>query len=122
MPDPVRVLTRLLRWGSNPGPAAQPAATPGEVSLGADSPVARRIWGVLESHALSGRAMTGEALRAAVLPGLKRLIAEERGCIHEAHRQGAGGLEGTVRHAELMDAVVCQTFRLADAVSLVPRR
>jgi len=121
MPDPVRALTRLLRWGSSPGPAAQPAVAAGEVSLGEDSPVARRVWRVLEPHALSGDATTGEALRAAVLPGLKRLIAEERERIHAAHRQGAGGLEGAGRHADLMDAVVRQIFRLADAVSPTPR-
>jgi [protein-PII] uridylyltransferase len=121
MPDPVRALTRLLRWGSSPVAPAQPAGGAGDVFLGADSSIARRVWGVLEPHARSGHALTGEALRAAVLPALRELVAEERGRILEAHRRGAGGLEAAGRHAELMDAVVCQTFRLADAVSPAPR-
>jgi len=122
MPDPVRALTRLFRRGAGPEPPVQSAGSATEVFLGEESPIARRVWGILESHAQSGDVRTGEALRAAVLPDLKQLVAEERARILEAHREGGGGLEVAGWHAGLIDAVVSQAFRLADAESPARRR
>jgi [protein-PII] uridylyltransferase len=47
---------------------------------------------------------------------VKDFIAKERARIEAAHRGGAGGLEVVALHADLVDAVVCQLFRLADGI------
>jgi len=115
MPDPVRALTRLFRWGI---PAPTKALSGGE-SYGPETDVALRFQALLDAEAPETRLDDGEALRAALLPAVKAFIAAERTQIEVAHRAGASGLEVVARHADLVDAVVCQLFRLADQV--VPR-
>jgi len=112
MADPVRALSRLFRWGM-PAPARGLA---GAISYGPETEVALRFQALLEALAPAAPAGDGEALRAALLPAVKQFIAEERACIETAHRGGASGLEVVARHADLVDAVVCQLFRLADGV------
>jgi [protein-PII] uridylyltransferase len=110
MANAVRALTRLFRWGT---------ATPGLVqaggtSYGPDTEVALRLRELLEVHPPSVPAGGADALRAALLPAVKEFIARERARIEAAHRAGASGLEVVAHHAELVDALVCQFFRLAD--------
>jgi [protein-PII] uridylyltransferase len=76
--------------------------------------VALRFQALLEAQALGAPSGGGEALRAALLPAMKDFIAGERARIEAAHRGGVGGLEVVALHADLVDAVVCQLFRLAD--------
>jgi [protein-PII] uridylyltransferase len=105
MADLVRALTHLFHWGSVP-------STPG-VAPGPETAVAARLQTQVDASAFA--AADGVALRDSLLPVLKRFIAKERDRIEAAHRQGAGGLEVVGLHAELVDAVICQLFRLADA-------
>ena len=105
MADLVRSLTRLFHWGAV-------AASP-EISYGLDTDVTRRLRGLMEAHALVGA--DGEALRQALLPPVKQFIGEERGAIEAAHRQGASGLDVVGLHTDLVDAIICQLFRLADS-------
>jgi [protein-PII] uridylyltransferase len=105
MVDLVRALTHLFHWGSvTTGPG---------VSYGPETAVARRLRGLVEAGVPA--ALEGAALRHALLPVFKPFIAEERGRIEEAHRQGGSGLEVVGLHTELVDALICQLFRLADA-------
>ncbi|MBI4573692.1 MAG: [protein-PII] uridylyltransferase [candidate division NC10 bacterium] len=113
MPDPVGALTRLFRWGT---PARDPAEG---MSYGPETEVAIRFRTVLETQAPAAHGTEGEALRTALLPAVRDFISGERARIQVAHRGGASGLEVVARHADLVDAVVCQLFRLADRA--VPR-
>ncbi len=106
MADPVRALTRLFRWGA-------PSTTKG-VSYGPETEVGLRFQALLEAQTPPVPSHDGEALRAALLPVVKDFIAEERARIEAVHRGGASGLEVVAHHADLVDAVVCQLFRLAD--------
>ena len=110
MPDPVRTLARLFRWGAWL-PSNSPAV---EVSYGPETEVAVRFQALLESESLRAPGRNEEELRARLLPAAKRFIHEERGRIEASHRGGAGGLEVVARLADLVDAVVCQFFRLAE--------
>ena len=112
MADPLRGLTRLFRWGT---PASDAAPARG-VSYGPETDVATRFQDLLSAQAPRASTGGGEALRAALLPGLKDFIARERVRIEAAHRGGASGLEIVALHADLVDAVVCQLFRLADGL------
>ncbi len=115
MADPVRALTRLFRWG-----APAPAKSEGKgLSYGLETETALRFRALLEAHvpAKPIPAADGEALRAALLPAVKEFIAVERAGIEEGHRAGASGLEVVARHADLVDAVICQLFWLADRVT-----
>ena len=114
MADPLRALTRLFRWGTpvTDGPPSE------GVSYGPETKVALRLQAMLQAQLPSAPTAAGEALRVALLPGLKDCIAEERTRIQRSHRAGASGLEVVALHADLVDAVVCQLFRLADR--LVP--
>jgi len=114
MADPVRALTRLFRWG-----APAPSKSEGKgFSYGSETETALRFRALLETHvaAMPIPAAEGEALRAALLPAVKEFIAVERAGIEEGHRAGASGLEVVARHADLVDAVICQLFWLADRV------
>ncbi len=112
MADPVRALTRLFRWGE---PA--PARSGGKgLSYGPETEIALRFRALLEAHAPAVPSTDGEALRAALLPAVKTWIAGERAEIEAAHRAGASGLVVVARHADLVDAVICQLFWLADRV------
>lgn len=111
MPDPLRALTRLFRWGVPTSPKGQSRA----VAYGPDTDVALRFHGLLQAR-LPRAPSQGEALRAALLPAVKDFIAGEQARIETAHRNGAGGLEVVALHADLVDAVVCQLFRLADGI------
>jgi len=112
MPDPIRVLTRLFRWGVEPqaaGPQYGPA-----------SDVADRL-GALVRSAIDGRfAGDEERLRAALLPALRVGLLEERSRIAALHRGGAGGLEVVALYADLIDALIGQLFRLADTLLATP--
>jgi len=112
MPDPLRALTRLFRWGT---PASGQGTAKG-ISYGPETDVALRLQAVLEAQAPGASAGAGETLRAALLPAVKDFITEERARIEAAHRSGTGGLEVVALHADLVDAVVCQLFRLADEI------
>src|SRR5512136_2348841 len=105
MVDLVRALTHLFHWGS--------VTTGSGVSYGSETAVARRLRGVVEARVPA--ALEGAALRHALLPVFKPFIVEERGRIEAAHRRGASGLEVVGLHTELVDALICQLFRLADA-------
>ena len=110
MPDPVRALTRLFRWGI-PSPTTAPTSG---ISYGPETDVALRFQALLEAETPGVRLDDGEALRSALLPAVKDFIASERTQIEMAHRAGASGLEVVARHTDLVDAVVCRLFRLAD--------
>ena len=112
MPDPLRALTRLFRWGT---PASVQGPAKG-ISYGPETDVALRLQALLEAQAPGASAGAGETLRAALLPAVKDFITGERARIEAAHRSGASGLEVVALHADLVDAVVCQLFRLADEV------
>jgi [protein-PII] uridylyltransferase len=112
MADPLRALTRLFRWGT---PASGKGPAQG-ISFGPETDVALRFQALLEAQALGAPSGGGEALRAALLPAMKDFIAGERARIEAAHRGGVGGLEVVALHADLVDAVVCQLFRLADEI------
>ncbi len=114
MADPVGALTRLFRWGT-PAVAKGPASG---VSYGPETEVTLRFQALLEAAVPAVPARDGEALRAALLPTVKDFIGSERARIEATHRSGASGLEVVARHADLVDAVICQLFRLAD--ELVP--
>lgn len=106
MPDPVRALTRLFRWGT---------VTPAQgVAYSPDTEVAVRFQDLLEGRLPGLPPSDGEALRAVLLPAVKGFIAAEQARIRADHRGGASGLEIVALHADLVDAVVCQLFRLAD--------
>jgi [protein-PII] uridylyltransferase len=105
MADLVRSLTRLFHWGAV-------VASP-EISYGPDTAVARRLRGLFENHALAEA--EGEALRQALLPPVKQFIGGERVSIEAAHRQGTSGLDVVGLHTDLVDAIICQLFRLADS-------
>ncbi|HSB80169.1 MAG TPA: hypothetical protein VLM91_15415, partial [Candidatus Methylomirabilis sp.] len=106
MAHAVRALSRLFRWGAPP-PALGTTYSPGtEVSL--------RFRALLQAEGPVPPAGDGEALRRTLLPVVKTFIAKERAEIEAAHRGGASGLEVVARHADLVDAVVCELFRLAD--------
>lgn len=110
MPDPVRALTRLFRWG---------ATVPVGITYGAETDVARRFRALLQAQAPAG---SGEELRRALLPIVKSIITAERAELERMHRAGAGGLEVVALHAELVDAVICELFRLAEARLAEPVR
>ena len=105
MADLVRALTRLFHWGSV-------VATPG-VSHGPDTAVARRLRNLLASR--TPATAVDQPIREVLLPSVKHFITEERARIAAAHRRGTGGLEVVGLHTELVDAVICELFRLADA-------
>src|SRR3972149_1955136 len=112
MPDPVRALTRLFRWG-----APAPARSGGKgLFYGAETEVALRFRALLDAHAPAASTTDGEALRAALLPVVKTFIAGEQAEIEAAHRAGARGLEVVARQADLVDAVISQLFWLSDRV------
>ncbi|HEX7548375.1 MAG TPA: [protein-PII] uridylyltransferase, partial [Candidatus Methylomirabilis sp.] len=110
MADLVRSLTRLFRWGS-------PDSSPG-VAYAPDTAVAQRFWSALETDTLAAPPQDGEALRHTLLPRVKQFIQQERSQIEAAHRHGAGGLEVVALHADLVDAVISQLFRLAEELLL----
>ena len=110
MADLVRSLTRLFRWGS-PDPSPGAAYAP-------DTAVAQRFWSALETDALVAPPQDGEVLRHTLLPRVKQFIQQERSQIAAAHRHGAGGLEVVALHADLVDAVISQLFRLAEELLL----
>ena len=110
MADLVRSLTRLFRWRS-------PDPSPG-VAYAPDTAVAQRFWSALEKDALAVAPQDGETLRHTLLPRVKQFIQQERSQIEAAHRHGAGGLEVVALHADLVDAVISQLFRLAEEVLL----
>ena len=110
MADLVRSLTRLFRWRS-------PDPSPG-VAYAPDTAVAQRFWSALEADALAAPPQDGEALRHTLLPRVKQFIQQERSQIKAAHRHGAGGLEVVALHADLVDAVISQLFRLAEELLL----
>lgn len=118
MADPLRTLTRLFRWGA-PAPTRRQARA---ISYGPDSEVALRLQGLLEAGVPAVPPGDGEALRAALLPAVKRYIGEERSRIEAAHRDGSSGLEVVARHADLVDALIGQLFRLADRSVAAPLR
>jgi [protein-PII] uridylyltransferase len=105
MTDLFRALTRLFHWGSV-------TAAPG-ISHGAETAVATRLRTLLDACAPPDA--NGDALRDSLLPCVKEFIREERDRIEAVHRRGAGGLDVVGLQAELVDAVICQIFRLADA-------
>jgi [protein-PII] uridylyltransferase len=107
MADAVRALTRLFRWGALP-----PA--PG-ITYSPETEKTLRFRTLLEGESPTASAGDGQALRMALLPAVKAFIAEERSRIETAHRGGASGLDVVARHADLVDAVVCELFRLANA-------
>jgi [protein-PII] uridylyltransferase len=100
MPDAIRTLTRLFRWGG------EPVADP--VAYGAATEVAGRVRSCLQA-AEPGE--PGEALRARILPALQALVAAERGRARAAHRAGGGGLAVASLLADLVDALVCELVR-----------
>ena len=106
MPDPLRVLTRLFRWGTTAGARG--------AEFGQETPLARQIQELLRlSPAPAGpRGSSADLVR---LAPLKACIADERARISVLHRSGAGGLEIVALHADLLDALVCELVRLADA-------
>jgi len=105
MVDLLRALTHLFHWGSlTTGPG---------VSYGPETAVARRLGSLVEARVPA--AMEGAELRHALLPVFKPFIVEERGRIEAAHRRGGSGLEVVGLHTELVDALICQLFQLADA-------
>lgn len=106
MADAVRALSRLFRWAASP-PVSGTTYSPG-------TEVTPRFRALLEAQGPVPPAGDGEALRLALLPGVKAFIALERAEIEAFHRGGASGLEVVARHADLVDAVVCELFRLAD--------
>ncbi|MEI8188411.1 MAG: [protein-PII] uridylyltransferase [candidate division NC10 bacterium] len=110
MADLVRSLTRLFRWGS-------PDPSPG-VTYAPDTAVAQRFWSALETDALAAPPLDGETLRHTLLPRVKQFIRQERSQIEAVHRHGAGGLEVVALHADLVDAVISQLFRLAEELLL----
>ena len=112
MPDPIHILSRLLRWG-----AEVPAGGP---HYGPASEVAARLAALVHAEVRGQFVGAGERLHSALLPPLKEAIAEERARIATAHRAGAGGLEIVARHADLIDALVGQLVRLADAALVTP--
>jgi [protein-PII] uridylyltransferase len=89
------------------------------VSYGPETEIALRFRSLLEVHAPAAPTTDGETLRARLLPVVKTFIAGERAEIEAAHRAGASGLEVVARHADLVDAVICQLFWLA--VRAMPR-
>jgi [protein-PII] uridylyltransferase len=104
MADLVRALTHLFHWKSvTTGPG---------VTYGAETAVAQRLRGLMEARVPAASA--GADLRSALLPVFKTFIAEERERIEAAHRGGGSGLEIVGLHTELVDALICQLFRLAD--------
>ncbi len=112
MVDLVRALTHLFRWASE-------TTGPG-VSYGPETAVAQRLRGLVDARVPP--TLEGAALRTALLPVFKPFIAEERERIEAAHRRGGGGLEIVALHTQLVDAVICQLFRLADASVAVSAR
>jgi [protein-PII] uridylyltransferase len=105
MADLVRALTHLFHWKSvTTGPG---------VSYGAETAVAERLRGLMDARVPP--ALAGADLRSALLPVFKTFIAEERERIARAHREGGSGLEIVGLHTELVDALIGQLFRLADA-------
>ncbi|HTU00253.1 MAG TPA: hypothetical protein VMG58_00505, partial [Candidatus Sulfotelmatobacter sp.] len=106
MSDPLRILTRLFRWGTNSGASG--------AQFGPDTPLARRIHELLT---LCPPAPGQEATSAdlARLAPLKAYITAERDRIRTAHANGAGGLEVVALHADLLDALVCELVRSGDA-------
>jgi [protein-PII] uridylyltransferase len=105
----------MFRWGT---PVSDTGLARG-VSYGVETDVALRFRALLEIQTPGESTSDGEALRTALLPDLKNFIAKERARIEAAHRGGSSGLEVVALHADLVDAVVCQLFRLADG--LVPQ-
>jgi [protein-PII] uridylyltransferase len=109
MTDLLRSLTRLFHWGSV-------TASPGTF-YGPNTAVGQRFRAFVDAQRPA--AMAGEVLRRALLPPVKQFLREEYGRIEAAHRQGTSGLEVVSLHTELVDAVICELFRLAD-VGLAP--
>ncbi len=105
MVDLVRALTHLFHWKSV-------TAGPG-VTYGPETPVSQRLGALMEARVPA--AMAAADLRAALLPVFKPFIAEERERIEAAHRRGGSGLEIVGLHTELVDALIAQLFRMADA-------
>ncbi len=105
MADPVRILTRLFRWGAV-------TLAPG-ASYASETLVDIRFRALLAERAPGLPTEDGEALRRALLPSVKAFIADERARIEAVHRAGASGLEVVALQAELVDAVICELFRLA---------
>ena len=114
MADLVRSLTRLFRWRS--------AAPSSGVAYAPETAVAQRFWNLLGAHASIRPPEDGEGLRQTLLPEVKQFIQHERTEIEATHRQGAGGLEVVALHADLVDAVISQLFRLADETFLKEAR
>ncbi len=106
MPAPIDILSRLFRWGADP-----PASGP---HYGPASAVADRLSTLMRAEGDGQFVGAAERLRSALLPSLKEAIAEERVRIATAHRDGAGGLEVVALHADLIDALIGQLYRLAD--------
>lgn len=105
MADLVRALTHLFHWKTvTTGPG---------VTYGAETEVAQRLRGLVAARVPP--ALAGPDLRSALLPIVKQFIAEERERIEATHRRGGSGLEIVGLHTELVDALICELFRLADA-------
>lgn len=83
------------------------------MTYGAETAVAQRLRSLVEARVPD--APEGADLRSALLPVFKPFIATERERVEAAHRQGGSGLEIVGLHTELVDAIICQLFRLADA-------
>ncbi len=105
MTDLLRSLTQLFRWRTD-------ASAPG-VSYGAETPMAERFWTLLSNPAVLRPEASEEAVRQAIVPLLRPCIDAEQQQIESAHRAGAGGLEVVALHADLVDALIGQLFRLA---------
>ena len=105
MTDLLRSLTQLFRWRTD-------ASAPG-VSYGAETPMAERFWTLLSNPAVLRPDASEEAVRQAIVPLLRPCIDAEQQQIESAHRAGAGGLEVVALHADLVDALIGQLFRLA---------
>jgi [protein-PII] uridylyltransferase len=106
MPDLVRTLARLLGRRSAPRPR--------DATYAPDTPVTHRFAALLAAESARPSLNGAEAVRQALLPEVKRFIAEERARVEELHRGGVSGLEVVALHADLVDAVIVELVRLAD--------
>lgn len=95
---PVRRVHRVAR--GRPGPSAP-------VRLEPATPAEARLAAALGD-------LAGAPLPAC-LGGLVRFVREERGRIEAGHREGWGGRRVVAEQADVVDVVVRQLFRLADA-------
>ena len=75
--------------------------------------MAERFWTLLSNPAVLRPDASEEAVRQAIVPLLRPCIDAEQQQIESAHRAGAGGLEVVALHADLVDALIGQLFRLA---------